>query len=192
LINYAKLFADEIAPLLTGTERVLAAGPFHKTLIGDDSGFHRPTELMGRSERKIRERYGDPQQPEGLVSYDPAAGFEVNQAGIDRLVGGVSAEGGAQSAAARMLVARMRGHGEYYVVTDQRLLLVNPVDPRHFTVAFELPRQAVVSARLAAKVASLQFGRVELRFTDGSALAFLAGGMLSRGRARAVVAALNG
>ena len=49
-----------------------------------------------------------------------------------------------------------------------------------------------MSARLAAKVASLQFGRVELRFADGSALAFLAGGALGRGRARAVVAALNG
>lgn len=194
LFDYPKIFGPKLGPLLGQDERVLDMAPFHPTLAGDEGSFERPPELMSRSEKWVRRRYGKlPSAPDdGWVGFDPIGGVEINQRRLDRIAGGVSASGSATSIAAQMLVARQVRRGRLYVVTDRRMMLVGGPDLKVLAVVFELPRAAVVSARRERKLLTLQLSRVVLDFADGSQLACLAGWFLAASRARSLVAALAG
>ena len=61
-----------------------------------------------------------------------------------------------------------------WVVTDRRLLLLDNdrVSPPHFRTLFAVPRVAIRSARRRGRL-FLQWGRVEVTFTDGSMVALV-------------------
>jgi hypothetical protein len=194
LLNYAKIYGPDLAPLLRPYEQVLDMARFSTPLAGDEGDFERPEELMGRSERWIRKRYGDTPSAssDNWVGFDPIGGVEVNQRRLDRLAGGESAAGSASSLAAQLLVARKTARGRFYLVTDQRFALVGGADLKKLDVVFQVPRSAVASARREPKPLTLQMSRVVLNFADGSRLACLAGFFLTTSRAKSLVAALAG
>jgi hypothetical protein len=122
-------------------------------------------------------------------------GVQVNPDRINRLMGGISGEGGTDSMAGRLWLAansRDRGGSTYYAVTERRLLLLTEakINSGDYQILFELPRSAVASVARKGKLL-FQRGRVEVRFTDGSMKAWTPG-MLSAARARSLVAALSG
>jgi hypothetical protein len=119
-------------------------------------------------------------------------GFQVNPRRIDRLMGGISGEGGPGSVAGRLWRApRSHAGGTYYAITDRRLLLAaSRPGATDYRVIFETPRESVTSLARRGKLL-FQRGRVEVRFADGSMKAWTPG-MVSAARARSLVAALSG
>ncbi|MEV4195781.1 hypothetical protein [Streptomyces toxytricini] len=98
-----------------------------------------------------------------------------------RTLHGAGMEGGWESAAGRFLVSRANAHGSaggVLAVTDRRWFALTDVSPlwrstpvmREF---WEVPRQAV-SALRANPRGTVQKGRMDIEFTDGSWVAVLA------------------
>ncbi len=112
--------------------------------------------------------------------------------------GGISGAGGPESVAGRWWRAarddRNRWDALEYGVTDRRLLLLTSrnrgAGGTEYRILFEVPRSAVASVARRGKLL-FQRGRVEVRLTDGSMIAWSTG-MVSTARARALAAALSG
>jgi hypothetical protein len=199
LINYVRLYGSEVAQVLDTGERLLDMGPYREPLIGDEGRLLRtPDELGPKLRRLIEERGPLPERSKRsdrfIEGFDPLmGGLQVNPRHIDRLMGGISGEGGPRSVAGRLWRApRSHTGSTYYAVTDRRLLLVAASKPgaTDYRVIFETPRDSVTSAARQGKLL-FQRGRVEVRFADGSMKAWTPG-MVSAARARSLVAALAG
>ncbi len=183
MFNQLKYFGAAVQRVLPPGERLLELGLYHQ-LAGDDSRLTRPMPEPGERDRLIE-------------GFDPTiGGLQVNPDRIDRLLGGLSGEGDPDSVAGRWWRA---ANGEKwdtteYAVTDRRLLLLTSrsrgAGESEYKILYALPRAQVASARRRPKWL-FQWGRVEVRFTDGSMIAWAAG-LLSTARARALVAALSG
>jgi hypothetical protein len=199
LINYVRLYGAEVAHVLEVGERLLDMGPYREPLIGDESRLLRtPDELSPRLRRLVEERGPLPDRSERsdrfIEGFDPLmGGLQVNPRRIDRLMGGISGEGGSGSVAGKLWRApRSHAGSTYYAVTDRRLLLLATSKPSatDYRIIFDTPRNSVTSAARCGKLL-FQRGRVEVRFTDGSMKAWTPG-MVSAARARSLVAALSG
>ncbi len=196
LVNYLKLYGNDVAAVLRPGEWLIDMGPYREPLIGDESRLDRAVDELSPRMRRHVEQHGTPPPASDrfVQGFDPlAGGLQVNPSRIDRWLGGPTGEGGAGSAAGRLWrAARAHDGAPCYAVTDQRLLLLGEGRPGSgdFRIIFELPRAAVASASRRGKLL-LQRGRVEVRFTDGSMKAWTPG-MLFAARARSLVTALNG
>jgi hypothetical protein len=194
LIDYVKLYGSDVARVLAQGEGLVDVGPYREPLAGDESRLERTIDELNPLARGLARRRGpQPPRPDRLVEgFDPLDGLQVNPHRLDRLLGGLSGAGSPESMAGRLWrAARASTGGTYYAVTDRRLLLLADRRPGagDYGILFELPRSAVVSARRRGKVL-LQWGRVEVSFSDGSMKAWTPG-MVSTGRARSLVAALS-
>jgi hypothetical protein len=196
LINYVRLYGSEVAGVLDAGERLLDMGRYREPLIGDEGRLLRtPDELSPRLRRLIEERGPLPERSDRFIEgFDPLmGGLQVNPRRIDRLMGGISGEGGPGSMAGRLWRApRSHAGSTYYAVTDRRLLLLATSKPSEtdYRIIFETPRDSVTSAARRGKLL-FQRGRVEVRFADGSMKAWTPG-MISAARARSLIAALSG
>ena len=196
LINYLKLYGADVARVLAPGERLIELGPYREPLAGDESRLERTADELDPLTRRLAAR-GGPRKPPSdrfIQGIDPLSGVQVNENRIDRFFGGITGEGGVESFAGRLWrSAKANTKIKYYAVTDRRLLLLveqGKINSGDYRIAFEAPRSAVLSARRRGKLL-FQWGRVELRFSDGSMKACTLG-MLSVGRANALVAALSG
>jgi hypothetical protein len=198
LINYVKLYGADVAKVLQSDEQLIDMGLYREPLIGDESRLERAVdELSPRMRRYVKERGPlPPRSDKFFQGFDLfRGGVQVNPDRINRLMGGISGEGGTDSMAGRLWLAansRDRGGSTYYAVTERRLLLLTEakINSGDYQILFELPRSAVASVARKGKLL-FQRGRVEVRFTDGSMKAWTPG-MLSAARARSLVAALSG
>ncbi len=195
LINYVKVYGSDVAKVLEPGERLLDMYLYREPLIGDDSRLGRTPDEVSPRMRRIVEKHGPvPPAPDRLIEgFDPLAGIMVNPDRMNRLFGGVTGIGGPESVAGRIWrVAKAHEDHLDYAVTDRRLLLLATTSPTaaDYRIVFEVPRGAVASARRRGKLL-FQWGRVEVRFADGSMKAWTPG-MLSFGRARSLVATLTG
>jgi hypothetical protein len=201
LFNHLKHFGGDAERVLQPGERLLDLGLYHEPLAGDESRLARTTdELSPRMRRQVDEHGAQPPPSEKLVEgFDPTiGGLQVNQSRIDRLLGGLSGAGAADSVAGQWWRA-VKGRAQRwdtteYAVTDRRLLLLTSrtrgAGNTEYKIMHEVPRRRVSSAVRRGKWL-FQRGRVEVRFTDGSMIAWSAG-LLSTRRAHALVAALAG
>ncbi|HEX6499538.1 MAG TPA: hypothetical protein VF054_10960 [Micromonosporaceae bacterium] len=186
-----KVYGEELTKYLEDGERLRDAGLCHAA-FGDESGLGQPAGNLraeGVADRTPAPSEGSRTWVDGV---DPLWGLEWNAAAVDARLGGVTAAGGADSIAARMLAAIRSTRGStYYAVTDRRLLLLTRPSIRTFTPLFAVPLAAVTTARHEARWFLPQRGRVVLHFADGSLLALVTGHLFA-GRAKALVAALRG
>jgi hypothetical protein len=196
LINYVKLYGADVAKVLEPDEQLIDMGLYQEPLIADGSRLERTVDEVSPRMRRAVERHRA--LPPSPVTF--AQGFDVLRGGpqaspdrINRLVGGICGEGGADSIAGRLWRAAERHDGSsYYAVTVRRLLLLaeNLNGSVKYQILFDLPRSAVASAALSGKLL-FQRGRVEVRFTDGSMKAWTPG-IVFAARGRSLVAALSG
>jgi hypothetical protein len=194
LIDYVKLYGSDVAKVLDRGETLVDMGSYREPLIGDESRLTRTVDELSPRLRQMVEEHGPaPKSDKIIEGFDPLrGGVQVNPRRIDQVLGGISGEGGPESAAGRLWRAGKGDGSRYYAVTDRRLLLLAQaaIGSGEYTIVFDLPRTAVASARRRGKL-MLQRGRVEVRFTDGSMKAWTTG-LLSTARARSLVAALSG
>jgi hypothetical protein len=185
LINYLKHYGTDVEKVLQPGERLIDLGLYHEPLLGDES--------------RIAPAAGSGSSPEKLVEgFDlTRGGLQVNPSRIDRLFGGLAGEGGADSVAGlwwRAVKTGDRWDSTEYGVTDRRLLLLTSrtrgAGETEYKIMHAVPRGQVASALRRGRW-MFQRGRVEVRFTDGSMIAWSTG-MLSTARARSLVAALSG
>lgn len=134
-------------------------------------------------------------------SFDPVAGGIRSDDGfVERMIGGASATGAADSVAAGWARAVESTTSQHVLVTDRRLLLAEEVDHpaggrdgkghkrRTITVHAGIPRAAVAEVRHRPR--PLLAGRLQVVFTDGSTVA-LTTGVVSWRPARRVVRAIR-
>jgi hypothetical protein len=199
LINYLKVSGPSVRKVLEPDERLIDLG-LYLDMFGDDSRLaRRVDELPARMRRYVEENGSPPPRSDQWIEgFDiRLGGLQVNQNRIARFLGGLTGEGAADSIAGLWWRATTNSteHWDHieYGVTDRRLLLlthkssVDEIDP--YKILYSVPRSQVVSARRKAKLL-FQWGRVEVRFTDGSMIAWCTG-MLSSARARSLVATLS-
>ncbi|MDN5724719.1 MAG: hypothetical protein L0G99_02145 [Propionibacteriales bacterium] len=166
LINYLRLYGDNLAPVLHPDERPLAMELFQYHPGHEDLGAPRP-------------RF-DLQE-----AADMALGLPTERTlGIaERLVSGMSLVGWPGSKA--QLLSTASRFGSDLVVTNQRLL-TGTVNNTTVTIDWELWREEVASLSWAPRFA--QTGRLRLVLTDGSAIALVCG-YIFPGAAKRIVAA---
>jgi hypothetical protein len=174
-------------------------GLYHEPFVGDESRLARTRDELSPRMRRYADKHGSPPPAsEKLIEgFDPLTGVHVNDNRIARFFGGLSGEGPVDSVAGRWWRAakdrpETLDHTEYGV-SNRRLLLLTSrsrSDHTEYKIIFSVPREQVASVVRRGKLL-FQRGRVEVRFTDRSMIAFTTG-MLTTGRARALVAALSG
>ena len=144
LIDTVKIYGEAVAEVLDTGERLLAMGPVH---VRRTSSFE--SRLM--------------------------AGVDWTglRYGRDRLRSGPPGAASWSRRTQRVLHAREVTSLDW-AVTDRRLLLLDNdrVSPPHFRTLFAVPRAAIRSARRRGRL-FLQWGRVEVTFTDGSMVALV-------------------
>jgi hypothetical protein len=200
LVDYVKHFGPAVAKVLEPGERLVDLGLYHEPFVGDDSRLERTKEERSPRMRRYVEAYGSlPARSERFFQgFDLfRGGLLVNPDRVNGLLGGVSGLGDPESAAGRWWRAARNDERRWdsveYGVTDRRLLLLTSRSrgrgDTEYRILCEVPRSAVASADRRGKLL-FQRGRVEVRFADGSMIAWTAG-MLSTARARTLVAALS-
>jgi hypothetical protein len=198
LINYLKHYKAAVEKVLPPGEQLIDLGLYHEPFIGDESRLARSRDELSPRMRRYADQHGSPPpSSEKLVEgFDPVAGLHVNDNRIARFFGGLSGEGPVDSTAGRWWRAVKDGAGTEdsteYGVTNRRLLLLTSrtrSGNTEYKIIFDVPRGQVASVVRRGKLL-FQRGRVEVRFTDRSMIAFTTG-MLTTGRARALVAALS-
>ncbi|MCU7722774.1 hypothetical protein ODJ79_03515 [Actinoplanes sp. KI2] len=144
LIDTVKIYGEAVAEVLDTDERLLAMGPVH---------VRRP----------------------GVFESALIAGVDWTglRYGRDRLRSGPPATGSWGRRTQRVLQAREVTSLDW-AVTDRRLLLLDNdrVSPPHFRPLMAVPRAAIRSVRRRGRL-FLQWGRVEVTFTDGSMVALV-------------------
>lgn len=129
------------------------------------------------------------QPTDDRVSFDPFDGLDVptwNRA-TERLIGGVSLDARQGTDASFLVGSDGRGVAmTTLVLTNARILVVNHKPSKAPTVGWERPLDSVAGISWSPRL--LQFGRIELRFRDGSAVRLMAG-MISPLAARRFVRA---
>jgi hypothetical protein len=195
LINYLKHFKADVEKVLQPGEQLIDLGLYHAPLVGDESRLERTRDELSPRMRRYADRHGSPPpssppSPSGkLFSFDLFTGLDVNDDRVARFFGGRSGEGSVDSVAGRWWRAAKDLSSAEYGVTNRRLLLLNrPAGEDAYEIAFSVPREQVAFAARRGKLL-FQRGRVEVRFTDRSMIAFTTG-LLTTGRARSLVAAL--
>lgn len=195
LFNQRKLFGDDVAKVLQPGEQLLALGPFHEPLNGDESKLELEEHELGKFEREFLRQHGHrPETSDSFFQGIDWTGVHINPDRIRRAMSGLSGAGAATSVAGRMWRAGKDQTGGFveWAVTDRRLLLLKGdiAVNRTYTILYEVPRSSVASAARRGKLL-FQWGRVEVSFTDGSMLAWNAA-LLDISAARSLVAALSG
>jgi hypothetical protein len=196
LINHLRYAKADVEKVLEPGERLIDLGLYQEPLIGDESRLERAEDELSPRMRRYVDKHGSPPpRSEKLFGFDLFTGLDVNEDRVARFFGGRKGEGAVDSVAGQWWRAAKNSpenmdHVEYGVTDRRLLLLTNRVNSNEYKVIFSVPRGEVASAQHRGKLL-LQRGRVEVRFTDGSMVAFITG-MLMTGRARALVAALSG
>jgi hypothetical protein len=169
IFDQAELYRDKIAPLLEPGER--AELMVHGQVWGRDE-----PEPESPDQRPIWLRIVDVFLTGSIMGRD----LHLEQRFL-----GTNARGAPDSYGVGLRYRLEANHASYCLVTDRRLLFV------HFRNGLEAlevkasaPRAAVASARRRAGL--LQFGRVELTFTDGSTLQLMTGIFFTRNAKRLV------
>jgi hypothetical protein len=192
LINHLKYARADVEKVLEPGERLIDLGLYHEPLIGDESRLERAEDELSPRMRRCVDKHGSPPpRSERLFSFDLFTGLDVNEDRVARFFGGRKGEGAVDSVAGRWWrAAKNRAGLTEYGVTDRRLLLLASLSGKDkYKVTFSVPRAQVESVAHRGKLL-FQRGRVEVRFTDRSMIAFTTG-MLTTGPARALVAALS-
>ncbi len=103
-------------------------------------------------------------------------GIHINQDRVNRVIWGLRGEGAVGSIGGLFWrAAEKRPSSIQWAVTNLRFLLLSQradVHTEQFAVYFELPRTSIVSVRHRGKL-FFEWGRVELRFADGSMFSFM-------------------
>jgi hypothetical protein len=194
-VDYVELHGDDIAKYLEPGERLIDMGPYNEPAIGDESKLELAFEELDPAIQAHLRKNGQSEPPppsdklyEGFSFF--GGGIQLNHDLINRWIGGLNGIGKPTSVAGRLWRAgQPRGFDACAVTTYRLLFLIEPKS-RDFRIAFEVPRHHIASAELRGKL-FFQRGRVEVRFTDGSMIAWTPG-MLFATRGRMLVAALTG
>jgi hypothetical protein len=182
LLDYLKIYRDDLRPLLAGDEEPLVMVPVWLAY-----GTRRIKRPRARRTRDGAERSGRRSALDVVLSvFDPA--WRWNNLDWDRVLGGVTVSGPAGSWAHRLAAVVDDAPGAYAVVTHRRLLVARRQGTQGFTAVSEVPRRVVAGARRQGRGYSR--GRVVVEFADSSTLALHAG-FVDAGRANRLVRALD-
>jgi hypothetical protein len=192
IFNTLKLWgADVTAQVLEPGETLIDMGSLHEPLNGDESRLGLEDHELSRRERKFLAETGHRFETSDswLLGID-LSGVHINQDRVHRAMSGLSGIGAPGSIAGQMWRAGRRDGFLEWAVTDRRLLILRKKAGKEHTFLYAVPRSSVAGAVRRGKLL-FEWGRVELSFTDGSMLAYVAG-FLDIGAARKLVAALSG
>jgi hypothetical protein len=192
LFDGVKVYGEAVSTVLAPGERLLAIGGFHTLLNGDESKLERRDHELTKVEQRFLREHGRrmPSSDRWFQGVD-WTGIHVNSDRFERLLSGLVGIGAVDSYAGRLWRSTKQSRGLLqWAVTDRRFLVLDSTPSNDYSIPFSVDRADVRSARRRGKLL-FQWGRVELRFVDGSMFSFLAA-MLDVVAARNLVRALSG
>lgn len=191
MLNYLKIYGDDIAQALEAGERPLAMGLYREPHNADARGFELLDSELSPGEQRFLAEHG-----RRLPDSDKAIELgQINGHVWQRLISGRAGWGSPTSYAGRLWragTALQRSGTVHWLVTDRRLVLVvgpRPGSDGPWSVGFAVSRSAVRSARRRFKLL-FAWGQVEVTFVDDSMVAILAG-MLDVSLANRLIRALK-